>query len=236
MPNLTSLDLTGCVTEFATEFSDVMCPYLQRLTSFKIDNNQSLTDVGIKVMTNLTHLCIHNVNRVTTEGLATMTQLIYLNMYNMHSVMDELFTTVNQLEVLISTFGRFSHQGISKLKKLKTLHLNTCTWMYSLRGFENLPDLREIKLIQCPIQDEYLQHIPHIQSLMMYGMTMSGKGLHFLHNIQHLSMHYIGLMDEYMNDVLNLSNLTSLHIYKCTVTPQKKDELKCSLGDIFHTD
>ena len=69
----------------------------------------------------------------------------------------------------------------------------------------------------------------------MYYVNVIGSGLHLLKNLDTLEMHYTGLQDEYMDDLLTL-NLKYLGIYKCTITHTKRKELKDKLGDIFHTD
>ena len=142
MPNLTFLNLTGCACMGEhTEFSDLMCPYLTKLKNLKIDNNHTITDAGMSQLTNLTHLHIYNVSKVS-KSLPALSKLIDLDMYGI-KITDAILELMVNLESLSATYCNISAVSISKLK---VVSLKSCSWIIDLKGFETLPDLKEVNI------------------------------------------------------------------------------------------
>lgn len=233
MPNLTSLNLLGC-TPYGTDFTNAICPQLIRLTELTLDNNCSITDVGISHLKNLTYLYIHNVRGVTTKGLSGLIHLVDLNLYNME-VTDELFDTVNKIERFSDTFGKITHVGISKLKRLTRVSLNHMR-IQNLEGFDALP-LTHVTITYCPIHDIHLKYLSHVRKLLLYDTPgILGNGFHFLERVEDLAVHRMAIRDEYIDELLTLRHLKTVHMYETALSKKKKEEMTQKLHGIFHSE
>lgn len=230
MPNLHTLDLRGCSPYVEGHFTNAIFPYLTGLTSFYIDHNYRITNVGLQQLTNLTTLYVSNCN-ITNSGLSTLTKLVHLDMYNL-KVTDEVLVSLPNLEELKLTFIPISTTGLLVLKKLKYLTTINCDLINHCRGLDTLP-LSSLSLAYSNIKNEDLKYLSNLKSLTLYRSSITGTHFDQLHNLERLYMYYSPLQH-----VLSLGSLKKIMIvglYDCKLTQETKKELHQLLGNKLDT-
>jgi hypothetical protein len=233
MPHLRSLDLRGCYQSYTKgHFTNAIFQDLTGLTSFYVDQNQLITNSGIKQLTNLTTLYVSNCN-VSNDGLSTLTKLVHLEMYNL-KVTDAALDSLPNIEDLKITFIDISTEGLHKLKKLKYLHAINCDKINHCRGLENLP-LSSLSLAYSNIKNEDLKYLYKLKSLTLYHTCISGTHFDQLHNIERLYMYYSPLQSQHLTSLTSLKKLMIVGLYDCILSQETKKELRRLLGHKFDT-
>jgi hypothetical protein len=229
MPNLLSLDLRGCYQAYSKgHFTNAIFSHLKGLTSFYIDQNQLITNSGIKQLTNLTTLYVSNCN-ITNDGLSTLTKLIHLEMYNL-KVTDDVLDSLPNLEELNLTFIPISTEGLLKLKKLKYLAATNCDRINHCRGLDIIP-LSSLSLVYSKIKNEDLKYLCHLKSLTLYRSSITGTHFDQLHNLERLYMYHSPVPSQHIKSLTSLKKLKIIGLYDCSLSQETKKELRQLLGN-----
>ncbi|KAL9641648.1 hypothetical protein ABK040_016879, partial [Willaertia magna] len=197
----------------------------KNLKTLELGFNYKIVDSDLMELNNLTKLDIQFIYDINGSCFKNLINLTSLKANASYIKMEYLNYLINLKELVINNAEKFTlnlatlqimprseiiDENLYNLKNLKSLQINSCD---SFLGncFIYLQKLEYLKVSYCKINEENLQYLTNLKTLITENtyQSISGKYFNYLKKLKKLKFYPNSkIKDEYIKDLINLQSLS----------------------------